>query len=62
MGKTEGEGPLGASFDVVYDDEYISAKSWEQAENNILRHTVTGVFTPRGGLRSVIVARYGKTK
>lgn len=44
VGKTEGEGPLGKCFDVVYDDEYIEAKSWEQAENNILRHTVSGVF------------------
>lgn len=43
-GKTESEGPLGDCFDVIYNDEYIEAKSWEQAENNILRHTVTGVF------------------
>ena len=43
-GKTEGEGPLGSCFDVIYTDEYIEAKSWEQAENNILRHTVTGAF------------------
>lgn len=45
VGKLEGEGPLGRCFDKVYDDEYIEAKSWEQAENNILKHTVTGVFT-----------------
>lgn len=44
-GKTEGEGPLGKCFDVVYDDEYIGAKSWEDAEKNMLRHTVTGAFT-----------------
>ncbi len=44
VGKTEGEGPLGEEFDVVYPDEYIEAKNWEQAENNILKHTVTGVF------------------
>ncbi len=44
VGKTEGEGPLGKYFDVVYDDEYIEAKSWEEAESNILRHTVTGLF------------------
>ncbi len=43
-GKVEGEGPLGDKFDVIYDDEYIEAKSWEQAENNILKHTVTGAF------------------
>ena len=35
-GKTVGEGPLGDCFDVIYNDEYIEAKSWEEAENNIL--------------------------
>ena len=44
VGKLEGEGPLGKYFDVVYNDEYIEAKNWEQAENNILKNTVTGVF------------------
>ena len=48
VGKTEGEGPLKDCFDVIYDDEYIEAKSWEQAENNILRHTVTGLFAKAG--------------
>ena len=43
-GKMEGEGPLKDTFDVIYDDEYVEAKSWEQAENNILKHTVTGAF------------------
>ncbi len=44
VGKLEGEGPLGKYFDVVYNDEYIEAKNWEQAENNILKNTVTGAF------------------
>lgn len=44
VGKLEGEGPLGRCFDVVYTDEYIESKSWEQAENNMLKHTVTGAF------------------
>ncbi len=43
-GKMEGEGPLKDTFDVIYEDEYVEAKSWEQAENNILKHTVTGAF------------------
>lgn len=47
-GKTESEGPLGSCFDVIYTNEYIEAKSWEQAENNILRHTVTGAFAEAG--------------
>ncbi len=45
VGRLEGEGPLGDKFDVVYKDEYIEAKNWEQAENNILKNTVTGAFT-----------------
>ena len=44
VGKLEGEGPLGKCFDVVYKDEYIEAKNWEQAENNLLKNTVTGAF------------------
>ena len=48
VGKTEGKGPLGNCFDVIYDDEYIEAQNWEQAENNILRHTATGVITKAG--------------
>ena len=45
VGKTEGEGPLGDKFDVVYKDEYMEAKSWEQAESNMLKNTVAGAFT-----------------
>lgn len=43
--KKEGDGPVGEYFDVVYQDEYIDAKSWEEAENRILKHTVNGAFT-----------------
>lgn len=42
--KKEGDGPLGKYFDVVYEDEYIDAKNWEEAENRILKHTVNGAF------------------
>lgn len=45
VGKKEGEGPLGSYFDVVYRDEYVEAKSWEEAENHILKHTVSGALT-----------------
>lgn len=47
-GKLEGEGPLGDKFDTVYTDEYIESDSWEKAESNILKHTVTGVFSRAG--------------
>ena len=45
VAKKEGDGPLGGYFDVVYKDEYIEAKSWEEAENRILKHTVNGALT-----------------
>ncbi len=45
VGKKEGEGPLGNYFDVVYNDEYINSKSWEEAENRIIKHTVNGALT-----------------
>jgi len=51
VAKKEGKGPLGEYFDVVYEDEYIEAKSWEEAENRILKHTVNGAFA-RGSLTS----------
>ncbi len=45
VGKKEGDGPLGKCFDVVYKDEYINSKSWEEAENRIIKHTVNGALT-----------------
>lgn len=45
VGKKEGEGPIGKYFDVVYNDEYIEAKNWEEAEIRILKNTVNGAFT-----------------
>ncbi len=44
-GKKEGEGRLGGFFDMVVQDEYAKAKSWEKAESNILKHTVSGALT-----------------
>lgn len=32
VGQKEGEGPLGAEFDLVIGDSYFGKKSWEQAE------------------------------
>lgn len=45
VGKIEGEGPLGRYFDVVSDDALFGAKSWEQAENNLIKTTVSGALT-----------------
>lgn len=33
VGKKEGEGPLAADFDMIFDDDYAGAKSGEAAEN-----------------------------
>ena len=40
VGRLEGEGPLGACFDVVSDDAYFGEKSWEKAESTMLRRCV----------------------
>lgn len=41
VGKKEGEGPLGKFFDQVYQDTYFGQETWEQAESELLRLTVT---------------------
>ncbi len=48
VGKLENEGPLSGCFDAVYDDEFIGAKSWEQAENRLIKNTVSGAMTKAG--------------
>ena len=45
VGKIEGEGPLGKYFDAVSEDALFGAKSWEQAENNLIKTTVSGAMT-----------------
>ncbi len=45
VGKLEGEGPLGRSFDFISDDATFGSKSWEQAENALVKNTVSGVLT-----------------
>ena len=40
VGKLEGEGPLGASFDEVSDDAYFGEARWEKAESTMLRRCV----------------------
>lgn len=45
VGSLEGKGPLGKCFDFVSDDATFGAKSWEQAENMLVKNTVSGVMT-----------------
>ncbi len=40
VGPKEGQGPLGADFDVVLPDDLLGMASWEQAESEMLRRTV----------------------
>ncbi len=48
VGKLEGEGPLGSCFDFVSDDATFGSKSWEQAENAMVKNTVSGALTKVG--------------
>jgi len=45
VGRKEGEGPVGSFFDAVYSDDTIGQKSWEMAESNLLKTTVSGALT-----------------
>ena len=47
-GKKEGEGPLGALFDAIFEDAYLGQKTWEQAESALQREAVTRALTKAG--------------
>lgn len=51
VGALEGQGPMGRYFDFVSEDATFGAKSWEQAENMMVKLTVSGALT-KGGLTS----------
>ena len=40
VGRKEGEGPLGGSFDTVLKDDTLGLDSWEQAESRMLESAV----------------------
>ncbi len=40
VGPKEGEGPLGADFDLVIDDDLLDMDTWEQAESEMMRRAV----------------------
>jgi len=40
VGPKEGQGPLGADFDVVLPDDLLGMATWEQAESEMLRRAV----------------------
>ena len=39
-GKMEGEGPLGAYFDIVQKDPMFGASTWEESESNMMRQAI----------------------
>ena len=47
-GKMEGEGPLGAEFDAIFEDLYLGQKTWEQAESALQREAVTRALAKAG--------------
>lgn len=44
VGKKEGEGPLGKSFDIVVEDPMFGGDSWEDAESRMQQQAVTEVL------------------
>ncbi len=48
VGKKEGDGPLGAGFDYVYDDAAAGQKSWEKAESTMHGDAVNRALTKAG--------------
>ena len=47
-GKKEGEGPLGASFDLIVKDPYAGEKTWEKAECLLQKKAVTLAINKAG--------------
>ena len=44
VGKTESEGPLQSYFDIMYPDDGIMSKSWEEAESSLVHEAVETVL------------------
>ena len=49
VGKKEGEGPLAQFFDEIENDSYFGQKTWEQAESELMKRTVSKAMS-KGGL------------
>lgn len=48
VGKKEGEGPLGRSFDHIYEDTLLGQLSWEKAESQLQNDAVTRALESAG--------------
>ena len=47
-GKKESEGPLGAAFDLTYEDTTLGEKSWEKAESRLQKEAVNCAMKKAG--------------
>jgi stage V sporulation protein AD len=47
-GKKEGEGPMGAHFDVIHQDPLVGKDSWEEAESELIRQAATKALEKAG--------------
>ncbi len=48
VGKKEGEGPLGAAFDQVFEDTTLGEKSWEKAESALQKEAFSRAVAKAG--------------
>lgn len=48
VGKKEGEGPLGAQFDFVTEDDHMGQKSWELAESELQKTAIETALNKAG--------------
>ena len=48
VGKKEGEGPLGAGFDAVFQDTRLGEKTWEQAESRLQKESLSRALDKAG--------------
>ncbi|MDD3173308.1 MAG: stage V sporulation protein AD [Herbinix sp.] len=50
-GKKEGEGPMGAQFDIIQEDPLLGKNSWEEAESELIKQAASKVLE-KAGLKS----------
>lgn len=48
VGKKEGEGPLSADFDKIFDDTTLGEDSWEKAESSLMKMAIMSVTEKAG--------------
>ena len=54
VGRKEGEGPIGSSFDLISQDDRFGQKSWEKAESEMQRLALSSALEKAGLDRSAV--------